>query len=352
VNTTSKPPATKREAVPAAVLALELKGRPIQTVELCSDFKSAAVRTVTVTFARGSAVDGVDGAAAEGAASEEKEEMGIDALTAQVADDWIHEHGMEAVSRALNPRVEWIMKKTGCKLGHLARLCGLNSSQQVGGGKNPDGDKGKYTKKTVTGVSSLVAGAFLFEAAGAPIESIFLLRQQTMDLVVQAVGPLISGKRKRKKASSLTGLKWWQKNLSFVYTAKLNSMEYSELTATSGPQFKHAKTAVMNSVRSKLLKIHTDCSGDKSDQHWYEQLETNEAAAEEEILRVAKTWWLQPGAGALCSKVLLGNWVVEQRNKKRKAKEEPSTKEDDEPPVSTGKAASSSGSHKVLRTEA
>ena len=43
------------------------------------------------------------------------------------------------------------------------------------------------------------------------------------------------------------------------------------------------------------------------DQHWYEQLETNEEAATEEILRVANTWWLQPGTGALCSKVLLSD---------------------------------------------
>jgi hypothetical protein len=46
----------------------------------------------------------------------------------------------------------------------------------------------------------------------------------------------------------------------------------------------------------------------------------------------------------LCSKVLLSDWVDEQRKKKRKAEEEPS--------VSTGEAAITAGSPKVLRTEA
>ena len=58
---------------------------------------------------------------------------------------------------------------------------------------------------------------------------------------------------------------------------------------------------------SGLRRIRTEGSGDKWDQHWYEQLETNEEAATEEILRVANTWWLQPGTGALCSKVLLSD---------------------------------------------
>ena len=35
--------------------------------------------------------------------------------------------------------------------------------------------------------------------------------------------------------------------------------------------------------------IRTEGSGDKWNQHWYEQLETNEEAATEEILRVANT---------------------------------------------------------------
>ena len=57
-----------------------------------------------------------------------------------------------------------------------------------------------------------------------------------------------------------------------------------------------------------------------------------------------KHLWLQPGSGALCSKVLLSNWVDEQRKKKRKAEEEPL--------VITGEAAITAGSPKVLRTEA
>ena len=39
----------------------------------------------------------------------------------------------------------------------------------------------------------------------------------------------------------------------------------------------------------KLSRIRTGGSGDKWDEHWYEQLETNEEAATEEILRVANT---------------------------------------------------------------
>ena len=194
-------------APPAAAADLVLKlpnGKPITSVSLSESFVED--RKVIVT---------VGGAADADADADAEQELPIDKLTNKVSQAWLDEHGMQPLARANAAHVAVILKELGATQAHLAALCGLHLSQQVGGGKNPDGDPGKFTKTNVLGVASLVAGAMLLKLADQPISQLVLLKNQTKELVEKAGGKALGGGggkggRRRSADSKLLQLKWWK----------------------------------------------------------------------------------------------------------------------------------------------